>query len=198
MPVLHLVAGPNGSGKTLLYEYLIKPRHEKLPFINPQAYAQEYLLGVPDPRKRADLARLWADEAREVQLRAGESFVLETAFSHASRVALISHARALGYEVVLYALGIDEPRKLLPRVASLEREGIEPLSPQRVLARYPRILDNYRRAVRLADLCFLFDVADVSHGGPRLVGSVVGGQMRLHTMLRPRWVQLVLGFAEGA
>jgi predicted ABC-type ATPase len=198
MPILHLIAGPNGAGKTLLYEYLIKPRHEKLVFINPQAYAQEYLMGVPDARKRAEMARTWADEARDMQLRSGQSFVLETAFSHASRVALIEQARELGYEVVLYALGIDEPRKLLPRVALTAHEGIEPVPEHKVLARYTRILDNYRRAVRMADLCFLFDVADVARGGPRLVASVASGQMRLHTMLRPRWVQLVLGFADMA
>jgi predicted ABC-type ATPase len=196
MPILHLVAGPNGAGKTLLYEYLIKPRYGTLPVIDPQTHAQEYLQGVADVRERAELARAWADEQRDELLRAGESFVLETAFSHASRVALISNARSLGYEVVLYALGIDEPRKLLPRVAQHAREGIAPLPARKVLERYPRILDNYRRAVRIADLSFLFDVADVAHGGPRLVASVIGGQMRLHTVLRPRWVAVVLGAAD--
>lgn len=198
MPILHLVAGPNGAGKSLLYEYLIQPRHQGLPFVNAQAYAQECLHGVARPEKRDELARRWADETCAELLRKGDSFVFETAFSHPSRVALISHAQSQGFEVVLYALGIDEPRKLLLRVPVATRNGIEPLPAHKVLDRYPRILENFSRAVRLADVSFLFDVADVAHGGPRLVASVVSSQMRMHTLLRPRWVQLVLGFGQRA
>ena len=32
MPVLHLIAGPHGAGKSALYDYLIAPRHPALPY----------------------------------------------------------------------------------------------------------------------------------------------------------------------
>jgi predicted ABC-type ATPase len=197
MPVLHLIAGPNGAGKSALYEYLIAPRHPAFPFVNAQVYAGEQLHQITDAAGRAEAARLWADGERDRLLRAGRSFVTETVFSHASRVALITHARSLGYEVVLYALALDEPRKLLHRVTQRVREGGHAVPTHKVLERYPRTLENLRRAVRLADLVFLFDAVDASSGGPRLIASIVNGQMRLHTVLRPRWVDKVLGFAEG-
>jgi predicted ABC-type ATPase len=197
MPVLHLIAGPHGAGKTALYQYLIAPRHPDLPFINAQAYASAQLRHIVDPGTRARAARSWADEQRQDLLRQGLSFVTETAFSHASRVALIAQARSMGFEVVLYALALDEPRLLLRRVSQGAREGAETVPSHKVLERFARCLFHLRQAVFMVDLVFLIDAADAHDGGPRLIATLAGGQMTLHTVLRPRWVEKVLGFAEG-
>jgi predicted ABC-type ATPase len=193
MPIMHLIAGPNGAGKSLLYECLIRPRHPALPFVSAQAYAIEYLQGVTDAKKRADKARAWTDEAREELLRDGKSFVTESVFSHSSRVALITHARALGFEVVLYALALDEPRKLVQRVNQQAREGGDPAPTYKVLDRYPKTLENLHRGIRAADVSFLFDAVDASQGGPRLVATVNSGKIRLHAVPRPLWLDRVLG-----
>lgn len=197
MPVLHLIAGPHGAGKSALYDYLIAPRHPALPFVNAQRYATQQLQHVADASQRARSALAWADAERDALLQAGASFVTETAFSHPSRLALITDARSRGYEVVLYAIAVDEPRLLLQRVTQRVREGGAAVPTHKVLERYVRCLENFRRAVRLADLVFLLDAADASEGGPRLIASITSGQMQLHTVLRPRWVDKVLGFAEG-
>jgi predicted ABC-type ATPase len=168
-----------------------------LPFINPTAYAAEQLEHVQDADKREQQARAWGDSEREALIRAGRSFVTETAFSHPSRVALMTHARSLGYEVVLYALAIDDPRRLLQRVNQRMREGGHTVPTHKVLERYPRCIENFRRAVRLADLSLLLDASDAGVGGPRLIASIVAGQIRLHGVVRPRWVDKVLGFAEA-
>jgi predicted ABC-type ATPase len=197
MPVLHLIAGPHGAGKTTLYQYLIEPRHPGLPFIDAGAYAGAQLRHIVDPATRARAARSWADQQRQAMLRDGQSFVTETAFSHSSRVALIAQARSLGFEVVLYALALDEPRLLLRRVSQGAREGGEAVPSHKVLERFARCLHHLRQAVFMVDLVFLFDAADVQEGGPRLIATLAAGHMTLHTVLRPRWVEKVLGFAEG-
>ena len=92
---------------------------------------------------------------------------------------------------------LDEPRRLLQRVSQRVREGGHAVPSHKVLERYPRSLDNLRQAVFLADLAFLIDACEAHDGGPRLVASVMARQMQLHTVLRPRWVEKVLGFAEG-
>jgi predicted ABC-type ATPase len=178
MPVLHLIAGPNGVGKSTLYQYLLAPRYPALPFVNVQARAP-------------------ADRQRQELLHQGLSFVTETAFSHPSRVALVAQARTLGFEVVLYAMALDEPRRLLQRVSQRVREGGHAVPSHKVLERYARCLDNFRQSVFMADLALLIDAADAHEGGPRLVASVVARQMQLHSALRPRWVEKVLGFAEA-
>lgn len=197
MPVMHLLAGPHGSGKTTFYEYLIAPRHPALPFISASAYAAQALSHVESERERCDEARLWADIEREQLLKAGRSFVTETAFAHASRLALITHARSMGYEVVFYGMAVDEPRTLLQRVTQRVREGGPSVPTHKVLDRYARCLENFRRAVRLADLVLLLDACDAAEGGPRLIASVVGGRIHLHSVHRPRWVEKALGFAEA-
>jgi predicted ABC-type ATPase len=196
MPVMHLIAGPNGAGKSLLYECLVRPRHPGLPFVNPKIYAREYLESIPDAKDRADAARARADEERQELLGAAKSFVTECVFSHPSRVALMTYARSIGYEVVLYALGLDEPRKLVQRVNLQAKEGADPAPIHKMLERYPRILENLRRGIRVADLAFLFDASDANSGGPRLVASVAHGAIRVHTVIRPRWLDRVLGFSE--
>ena len=197
MPVLHLIVGPNGAGKSTLYEYLIAPRHPGLPFVNAQAYANEHLQHIKAPAQRAEAARAWADAHRDVLLQARRSFVTETAFSHPSRLALIAQARTLGYEVALYVMCVDEPRRLLQRVSQRVREGGHDVPSHKVLERYPRCLEQLRHAARMADLVLLMDAVEASQRGPRLVASVVAGHMHLHAVLRPRWVEKVLGFAEG-
>jgi predicted ABC-type ATPase len=197
MPVMHLVAGPNGAGKTTLYEYLIAPRHPGLPYINPSAAAVQDLAHLSDANECAEEARQWADAECERLLQGSRSFVRETAFSHPSRLALISRARDLGFEVVLYALCVDDPRRLLQRVSQRVREGGHAVPSHKVLERYPRVIDNFRRAVRIADLGLLLDGTDVADGGPRLIATVRSGHMQLHNVVRPRWVERVLGFTEG-
>jgi predicted ABC-type ATPase len=197
MPVLHLIAGPHGAGKSTLYHYLIAPRYAGLPFVDAQAYASAQLRHILDPATRERAARTWADEQRQLLLRQGQSFVTETAFSHPSRIALIAQARSLGFEVVLYALALDEPRLLLQRVSQRVREGGHAVPSHKVLERYARCLDNLRQAVFISDLVFLIDAVGAHEGGPRLVASIVARQMNLHAVPRPRWVEKVLGFAEG-
>ncbi|AEG94896.1 zeta toxin family protein [Ramlibacter tataouinensis] len=197
MPVLHLIAGPNGAGKTTLHQVLIAPRHPGLPFIDAQAHAAAHLQHVTDPVAQAQAARAWAEEQRQALLRQGRSFATETVFSHPSRLALMAQARTLGFEVVLYALALDEPRRLLQRVSQRVREGGHAVPTHKVLERYARCLENLRQAVFLADLAFLLDACDAADGGPRLVATLTSGQMQLHTVLRPRWAEKVLGFAEN-
>jgi predicted ABC-type ATPase len=197
MPVQHLIAGPHGVGKTALYHYLVAPRYPALPFIDVQAHSAAQLQHLEDPQARDAAAREWADAQWQGLLRERVSFVTETAFSHPSRVALIGQARTLGFEVVLYAMGLDEPRKLLQRVNQRVREGGHPVPSHKLLSRYARTLENLRHAVFMADLALLIDGCDAHEGGPRLVATVMGNQMQLHTVQRPRWVERVLGFAEG-
>jgi predicted ABC-type ATPase len=197
MPVLHLIAGPNGAGKTALYRYLVAPRYPGLAYIDAPAHAAEHLEHIADEQARAVAAREWAESRWQALLRERTSFVAETGFSHPSRVALLGQARTMGFEVVLYVLAVDEPRKLLQRVSQRVREGGHGVPSHKVLERYPRTLEYLRHAVFLSDLALLMDAADVQDGGPRLIASVMARQMNLHTVHRPRWVEKVLGFAEA-
>ncbi len=46
---------------------------------------------------------------------------------------LISHAQALGYQVVLYVVSVDDPKRLLARVSQRVEEGGHHVPPDRIL-----------------------------------------------------------------
>ena len=172
MPVLHLIAGPDGAGKSTLYRTLIAPRYPGLPFVD-------------------------ADDGDCTALLAqGQDFATRTVFSHPAKLELLAQARAQGFATVLYVVCVDEPRLLLGRVRQRVLEGGSDVAPHQIITRYPRTLALLQEAVAFAELSLLFDGGDVEHGGPTLVASISAGRMHLHTALRPRWAEKVLGFAE--
>jgi predicted ABC-type ATPase len=197
MPVLHLIAGPNGAGKSTLYRYLIQPRYPQLPFINADLYEREQLGHVRQAVRRSEAARSWADAQRQAHLEAGRSFVSETVFSHPSKLELLAEARTFGFEVALYIVCLDEPRRLLERVQQRVHEGGHDVPASKILARYPRTLENLRLAVRAVPLAMLFDGADVEAGGPHLVASVVAGRVQAHGPWLPAWAHKVLGLGPA-
>lgn len=172
MPVLHLVAGPHGAGKTTLYEALIRPRYPALPFIRAEAAWPTLLAGR-------------------------HSFVIETAFSQPSQLDLLASARRHGFHTALYIVCVDEPRLLIRRANPTAEDSAGPAPLHEVVARYTRTLALLQEAITVADLSLVFDGSDVEHGGPSLVASIAGVHMQLHTAIRPRWVEKLLGFAEG-
>ncbi|MDD5030883.1 MAG: zeta toxin family protein, partial [Rhodoferax sp.] len=118
-PVFYLLAGPNGAGKSTLYRALVLAGTipAKAEFVNADLHEAAQLQHVADPEQRSEHARQWADARRAALLQAGQSFVSETVFSHASKLALIQEAQAKGYFVMLLVVALDQPERLLERVA---------------------------------------------------------------------------------
>ena len=147
----------------------------------------------PIRKKRSEAARDWADSRREALLKAKTGFVSETVFSHESKLALIMQARAMGFDVVLYVVSLDDPQRLLPRVSQRVREGGHNVPAQRILERYPRTMANLKKAVRLVDLAFIYDAAEVEQGAHLLVAMCEREQTTLLVTEQPIWVLKLLG-----
>ena len=171
MPVLHLIAGPKGAGRFTLYRTLIAPRCPGLPFAH-------------------------IDEDRRALLAQGSDFATKMLFSQPFELELLAQARAKGFATVLYVVCVDAPWLLLDRMRHRPAELGKDLAPHRIITHYPRTLALLREGVEFADLSLLFDGSETEHGGPVLVASIAAGRLHLHTALRPRWADKVLGFAE--
>jgi predicted ABC-type ATPase len=161
-PTLHLIAGPNGVGKSSLYwarvaDGVIHPNAE---FVNADLHERDHLQPISDPQTRSEAARHWADARRATLLASGKTFVSETVFSHDSKLAFIRDAQAAGFVVALYVLCLDDPAQLLPRVVQRVAEGGHSVPPERILQCYPRTLANLKQAIRIADLAFLYDTSN--------------------------------------
>ena len=158
-PVFYLFAGPNGAGKSTLYKALVLNHTiaADAEFVNADLHEAAQLQHIADPLARSEKARHWADARRAELLKAGQSFVSETVFSHESKLLLINEAQQLGFFVMLIVVCLDDPQRLLARVAGRVTEGGHAVPPERILARYPRTLANLAKAVRLADVAVLYD-----------------------------------------
>lgn len=189
-PILHLLAGPNGAGKSTLYRALVANGTigHKLEFVNADLHERDHLQHIADPQQRSEAAREWADRRRAELLDAKVGFVSETVFSHESKLSLISHAQALGFQVALYVVSVDDPKRLLARVSQRVEEGGHAVPPDRILQRYPRTIANLRTAVRLADLAFVFDAVEAEQGAHRLVALCEREQTTLVADKPPQWV----------
>jgi len=186
-----LLAGPNGAGKSTLYRALISNGDigKALEFVNADLYEQSHLQHIADLQKRSEVARDWADDRREALLNAKTSFVSETVFSHESKLALITQAQAIGFNVVLHIVSVDDPQSLLARVSQRVREGGHNVPAQRILDRYPRTMANLKRAVRLADLAFVYDAAEAERGAHLLVAICEGDKTTWVEKKLPAWAE---------
>jgi predicted ABC-type ATPase len=197
-PIFHLLAGPNGAGKSTLYRALVAGGSisSQIEFVNADLHEQRHLQHIADLQKRSEAARNWADSRREALLNAKTSFVSETVFSHESKLALITQAQSMGYDVVLYVVSVDDPQRLLARVSQRVREGGHNVPALRILERYPRTMANLKKAVRLADLAFVYDAAEVAQGAHLLVALCEKEQTNLLVPGPvPPWVRTLF---EGA
>jgi predicted ABC-type ATPase len=195
-PVFYLLAGPNGAGKSTLYRSAVAAG--LLPagaeFVNADQHEAHALQNITDPELRSAQARAWADARRAACLAQGKSFVSETVFSHPSKLALMRDARAAGFAVVLLVVCVNDPRQLLGRVAQRVAEGGHDVPSERILARYPRTLQNLQDAIPLADLALLYDTSGVGrHGisGPKLVARWRHGVWHWQAARPPAWAKKV-------
>jgi predicted ABC-type ATPase len=194
-PVFYLLAGPNGAGKSTLYKALVLAGTVPgtAEFVNADLYEAEHLQHIVSPQARSEQARLWADARRAALLNAGQSFVSETVFSHASKLALIQEAQMKGFFVMLVVVALDQPERLLARVAQRVAEGGHPVPAERILTRFPRTLANLTQGVRLADAAVLYDSQDVTPGTHTAVAMCKGNWTKELVQPVPQWAQLVLG-----
>ena len=193
-PVFYLLAGPNGAGKSTLYHALVLAGTipAAAEFVNADLHETAHLQHIADPAQRSEQARQWADARRAALRQAGQSFVSETVFSHASKLALIQEAQAKGFFVMLLVVALDQPERLLARVAQRVLEGGHAVPPERILARYPRTLAHLTQAVRIANAAILYDSADVTPGTHTAVATCKGDWTQELVKPMPEWARRVL------
>lgn len=153
MPLLHLLAGPNGAGRSTYVRDVLGPA-TGLRLINADPISAERW---PDSQAEHayDAARI-AEARRRECMATGESFISETVFSHPSKVELLADASALGYLVHLHVILV--PIDLtVQRVAERVRRGGHTVPESKVRERYERLWGHVAAAIRIADVTEVLD-----------------------------------------
>lgn len=172
MPLLHVLAGPNGSGKTTYVERVLQPSTQ-LPFINADVIAAHRW---PDAQEQHayDASRAAAAE-RVALLDKRRSFITETVFSHPSKNTLIDEALRLGYYVHLHVMLVPVDLTVR-RVTERVGRGGHSVPEQKIRERYDRLWPLIAQARGRVDRAEFFDnhlarhpyrlIATYTHGIP--------------------------------
>ncbi len=144
---LWILAGGNGAGKSTFYRTQLAPLG--LPFINADTLARELYPETPEEHSY-DAAQI-AATLRTKMIHEGRSFCFETVFSHPSKVDFVAEAKALGYEVVLIFIHLDNITLNKARVAQRVHEGGHTVPDEKIASRIPRVLQQVKAVLPLCD-----------------------------------------------
>lgn len=190
-PTLHVIAGPNGAGKTTFYEQVLS-RLTDAAFVNADRLALETFGHAAVTETESAEGQRLAEERRQVLMRAGESLVVESTFSHPSKLALIEQAKALGYQIAVYHLNVRDADVAVERVSGRVSQGGHPAPEDRIRARYERSQPLIREAVLKADRAFVFDNSRLGEPPRRQISFVEGQAVEVAGDL-PDWAIALYG-----
>ena len=184
---LWLLAGGNGAGKSTFYRTRLEPLG--LPFINADLIAKEFY--ADDPEKHSYVAAKIAEGMRNELLIEGRSFCFETVFSHPSKVDFIARAKALGYEIILVFIHLNNPALNKARISQRVEEGGLNVPEDKVESRIPRTLNHIRTALPLCNTVYLLDNSSAQDPFKRIANSNDGVVTQSVSPL-PDWAQRLL------
>jgi len=187
-PLLIVLAGSNGSGKTTFFdEYL---QQLGLPYVNADRLADALRNAAP-AAPNDDVDRRAFEEAERLRgafVEARVSFCTETVLSDevGAKLQFLRDARTAGFVVVLIFVGLDSPQLSVARVMQRVRAGGHDIPDEKLHARFPRTLQNLRAAITIVDDAFLFDNSSVDDPY-RIVAVYHGGQLVSRHSPLPPW-----------
>lgn len=170
---MHLIVGPNGAGKTTFYRLQLQPR-TRAEFVNADLLAQAALGRWSTTRADAELGQSLAEQRREALIADRQSLVLESTFSHPSKLDLVDQVLGAGYRLVLYHLNVRDADFAVERVADREVLGGHPVPETNVRQRYDRNQPLIRQAMLRADHGFVFDNSEDGSPPRRLITFAAG------------------------
>ena len=183
-PLLIALAGSNGAGKSTFYKTYLQQLG--LQFINADVIAKELNLD-------AYAAAKVAASLREELVRQRESFIFETVFSDPAgdKLAFFQNAAAIGFTVVLFFIGISSPNISNERVVFRRLMGGHDVPTDKLIARFPRTLENLRRSIRELPFVLVYDNDDLNDPYRQVAVFEAGHAVELADDL-PVWLQEML------
>ncbi len=186
-PILHVVAGPNGAGRSTLYDTVIRHRTEA-EFVNADLLAWGRFGHPAVTEEESRYGQRAAEERRAELIARPESLVVESTFSHPSKLDLLGDARRASYAITVYHVGVETPDDAVARVAARVAAGGDPVPEERIRGRYERNGPVIREAILAADLGFVFDNSRIGRP-PLLLATFVGGHGSREAAHLPAWAE---------
>lgn len=156
-PILIVIAGPNGSGKTTITSKII--HHEWMEdsiYINPDNIANE-MFGDWNSQDAVLKAARYASDMREKCLAERKSMIFETVLSASDKVDFINRAKQAGFFIRIFFVSTQSPTINAARIANRVMEGGHDVPITKIISRYQKSIINCGLVARIADRTYVYD-----------------------------------------
>lgn len=156
-PVLCVVAGPNGSGKTSTTEKLLANEWAAdSVYINPDNIAQEKY-GDWNSEEAVINAAKEATRLRYQCLEENTSFVFETVFSSQEKLDFLKKAKEAGFFIRFFYVCTNNPQINVLRVTQRFLNGGHEVPISKIISRYYKSLTLAAQAIQIVDRAYIYD-----------------------------------------
>ena len=175
-PILCVIAGPNGSGKTSTTEKLLANEWTSdCMYINPDNIAQEQF-GDWNSQEAVLKAAQEATRLRYQCLKEGKSFVFETVFSSPEKLDFLRKAKDAGFFIRFFYVCTENPEINVLRIAQRYLNGGHEVPISKVISRYYKSLALAAQAIDFVDRAYVYDNSR-NNELPQLLFRTVDGQL---------------------
>lgn len=191
-PVLIVIAGPNGSGKTSVTSKIL--HHEWLEdseYINPDNVARD-VFGDWNSQDAILKAANYCNELRESCLSKKRSHIFETVMSANDKVDYIIRAKEAGFFVRLFFVSTESPTINAKRVAKRVIDGGHDVPIPKIISRYDKSIGNCVALAPYVDRLYVYDNS-IEDADARLLFRMTNGTVaKLYTTNIPSWAKPIL------
>lgn len=190
-PVLIVIAGPNGSGKTTITSQIL--HHEWMEdavYVNPDIVAQDKF-GDWNSKDAVMQSVRFCEELREQCLKERRSLIFETVLSAPDKIGFIKRAKDAGYFVRLFFVCTISPTINAARIANRVMEGGHDVPITKIISRYHKSIANCAAASQLTDRTYLYDNSIDGQGARPLFRMVDGRVFKTYAANIPDWAKCI-------
>lgn len=191
-PILIVIAGPNGSGKTSITSKILK--HEWMEdalYINPDIIAQE-IFGDWNSTDAVFKSIQYCENLREKCLTEKKSLIFETVLSRYDKVEYIKRALENGFFVRLFYVCTSSPNINASRIVDRVMKGGHDVPIPKIISRYYQSIKNSKELAKIVDRAYFYDNS-IDNEDAKLLFRLSEGQLaKQYTKDIPEWAGIIL------
>ena len=190
-PVLIVIAGPNGSGKTSVTSKIL--HHEWLEdseYINPDNVARD-MFGDWNNREAVLKAANFCNDWREKCLAERKSHIFETVMSATDKVDYILRAKEAGFFIRLFFVSTESPTINAKRVANRVLNGGHDVPIPKIISRYDKSIANCIALSPYVDRLYVYDNSIEDAEAQLLFRLTEGEVAKCYVNNLPNWSKLI-------
>ena len=193
-PVLIVIAGPNGSGKTSVTSKIL--HHEWMEdsvYINPDIVAQERF-GDWNSMEAIRKAVVYCEEWREKCLADRQSLIFETVLSAHDKIDFIERAKAAGFFVRVFFVCTESPTINASRIAHRVMKGGHDVPITKIISRYQKSVLNCKYIATKVDRAYLYDNSIENAEARILLRFSDGLIVKRYVDVLPEWAKQIVEY----